>query len=362
MIEAEPNPFEPVYQRRGAPADRDPSGIPPFVEGFAEEYRAGMEGALAIDRSNRGAVRVTGRDRESFLQNMLSNDVRSIPPGGGVTAAFLNNKGKLVSDLLVLKEEDFFLLELERSRVEPFTRSLGRYVISEDVVLESLVGRDVSFSIVGPRVSTILATLAETSAAQLDAMPHLHHFRFEVAGAPTRLTAHRRERSVRFDVGSSVEHAAALLAAVLDGGALLGGTLVSEARRIEAGIPRFGADMDESHFPQEAALDDAISFQKGCYIGQEYVVRLAHRGHLNRKLVGLLVPTGPKPPPGSKVLRGEEEVGVVTSSAESPAFGGALALAHLKREVFEPGTAVLLEGGVEAIVSALPFESRARMR
>ena len=132
-------------------------------------------------------------------------------------------------------------------------------------------------------------------------------------------------------------------------------TLVSELRRIESGIPRFGVDMDESHFPQEAGLDDAISFQKGCYIGQEYVVRLAHRGHLNRKLVGLVVPSGLKPSPGSRILRGEEEVGVVRSSADSPEHEGALALAYLKREAFEPGTSVAIEGGAEATVSALPF-------
>jgi folate-binding protein YgfZ len=356
MTAVEPSPFEPVYQRRGAPADRDSSGIPYFVEGFTEEYRAAMEGALAIDRSNRGAVRVAGRDRESFLQNMLTNDVRSLPAGGGVLAAFLTNKGKLVSDLLVLKEEDSFLLELERSRVEPFVKALGRYVISEDVILESLCGRQISFSVVGPSASSVLSTLGERERADLDALPHFRHFPSTLAGAPVGLRADRREGSARFDVVSSVEHAADLLAAVLDRGAQLGGTAVSEARRIEAGIPRFGVDMDESHFPQEAALDDAISFQKGCYIGQEYVVRLAHRGQLNRKLLWLRIPSGPKPPPGNKVLRGQVEVGLVTSSTESPAFGGALALAYLKREAFEPGTAVSLEGGSEAIVSALPFE------
>jgi folate-binding protein YgfZ len=360
MMTAEPSPFAPVYQRRGASADRDPSGIPAFVEGFLAEYRAAVEDTLVLDRSNRGAVRVTGKDRESFLQNMLTNDVRSLPPGGGVAAAFLNSKGKLVSDLLVLKEEDSFLLELERFRVEPFVKALGRYVISEDVTLESLCGREVSFSVVGPRASGILATLAERSKEPPDSLADLQHIPWSLGGAPVRLTAHRRERSARFDVRSETDRAVELLTAVLDKGALLGGALVAESRRIEAGIPRFGVDMDESHFPQEAALDDAISFQKGCYIGQEYVVRLAHRGHLNRKLVGLLVPSGPKPPPQSRVLRGEDEVGVVTSSAESPSSGGALALAHVKREAFEPGTAVLLEGRVEAIVSALPFESPRR--
>jgi folate-binding protein YgfZ len=112
--------------------------------------------------------------------------------------------------------------------------------------------------------------------------------------------------------------------------------------------------MDESYLPLEAGLDEALSFQKGCYIGQEYVVRLAHRGHVNRKLAGLKLEAEEPPAPGSAVVRDDEELGAITSAAFSPAFGCVLAFAYLKRGHWEPGTKVRA-GGASGAVSSLPF-------
>ncbi|MGH9337790.1 MAG: glycine cleavage T C-terminal barrel domain-containing protein, partial [Vicinamibacteria bacterium] len=210
-------------------------------------------------------------------------------------------------------------------------------------------------SIEGPGASEILEALTSPPSPDLDALPHLHFRNLEIGGFPARLTAHRRELTPRFDVTASPDAAKTLLDTVVARGALLGGELVREARRIEASRPRFGVDMDESHLPQEASLDEAISFQKGCYIGQEYVVRLAHRGHVNRKLRGLRIAGMIPALPGAPVLRDDAEVGVVTSSAPSPAFGCALALAYLRREHGEPGSTVTA-GKVVATVSGLPFD------
>jgi folate-binding protein YgfZ len=138
-------------------------------------------------------------------------------------------------------------------------------------------------------------------------------------------------------------------------GAVRGGELVRETRRIEASRPLFGVDMDESHFPLEASLDEAVSFQKGCYIGQEYVARLAHRGHLNRKLSGMSLAGPEAPSRGSAVLRDGEEVGLVTSAAFSPAMSRTLAFAYLKRGHWEPGTELTV-GTKAAVVSSLPFD------
>ncbi|HEY7700421.1 MAG TPA: glycine cleavage T C-terminal barrel domain-containing protein [Vicinamibacteria bacterium] len=321
---------------------------------FEREYRAAMEGALALDRSHLATVAARGKDRESFLQNMLSNDVRSLAPFTGIPAAFLTNKGKLVSDLLVFKCEDAFLLQMERERAEPFRKALDRYIISEDVVLESLAETEATFSLEGPKASGILAELAGIPSAELDGLAHLH-FRLLAPGEwKARVVAQRRELTPRFDVSADPKAAKRLLEDVLERGALLGGEEVREARRIEASRPRFGVDMDESHLPLEAGLDEAISFHKGCYIGQEYVVRLAHRGHVNRKLSGLKVAGNAPPAPGTPVMRGPEEAGAVTSSAFSPAFGCPLALAYLKRGHWEPGTEVTVAGAA-ATVSSLPF-------
>jgi folate-binding protein YgfZ len=341
------SPFEPLYRRPGA--------VAVAVAGFEAEYRAACESALALDRTHRGRIRVSGRDRETFLHNMLSNDVRTLSPWAGIPAVFLTSKGKLVTDLLLFKLEDSMVAELERERVEPFRRALDRYVVSEDVALEDLAGKAASFSLEGPEASSILGGLLRRPRAELDGLPHLHVTRGEIFGAPLTVTAQRRELTPRYDVSAPFERAAGILEGVLEGGARLGGELVAEARRVEAGRPRFGIDMDESHFPLEAGLDEAINFQKGCYIGQEYVVRLAHRGHLNRKLVGIRVAGMTPPAAGSPVWWQGNEVGAVTSSAPSPAFGCALALAYVKREAFEPGTRVTVSGGVEAEVSPLPF-------
>jgi len=321
---------------------------------FDDAYRAATEGALALDRSHLAIVAARGKDRESFLQNMLTNDVRSLAPGTGVPAAFLTNKGKLVSDLLVFKSDDVFLLQLERERAEDFRKALDRYIISEDVALESRAETEASFSLEGPEASGILAELAGLSMSALDELAHLHFRSLDLSAVPARITAQRRELTPRFDVTASRAFAPALLERVLERGAILGGESVRETRRIEASRPRFGVDMDESHLPLEAGLDEAISFQKGCYIGQEYVVRLAHRGHVNRKLSGLKLAGAEAPAPGSPVLHGAEEAGAVTSAAFSPAFGGTLALAFLKRAYLEPGTEVTVCGAT-ATVSPLPF-------
>ena len=321
---------------------------------FEEAYRAATEGALALDRSHLAHVAARGKDRESFLQNMLTNDVRSLAPGAGIPAAFLTNKGKLVSDVIVFKSDDVFLLQLERERAEPFRKALDRYIISEDVALESRADTEATLSLEGPNASGILAELAGISASALDGLADLHFSIFDMAKVRARVTARRRELTPRFDVTASPDGARDLLERVLELGALLGGAKVRETRRIEASRPRFGVDMDESHLPLEAGLDEAISFQKGCYIGQEYVVRLAHRGHVNRRLSGLRLAGVEAPAPGAPVLRGAEEAGAVTSSAFSPAFGCALALAYLKRGYLEPGTEVNV-GGATASVSSLPF-------
>jgi len=320
---------------------------------FEEAYRAATEGALALDRSHLARIAARGKDRESFLQNMLTNDVRSLAPGAGIPAAFLTNKGKLVSDLIVFKGDDVFLLEVERGRAESFRKALDRYIISEEVALESRADTEATLSLEGPKASGILAELGGIAASRLDELAHLHFSILDLGKVPARVTARRRELTPRFDVAASPDGTKDLLERLLERGAILGGEDVRETRRIEASLPRFGVDMDESHLPLEAGLDEAISFQKGCYIGQEYVVRLAHRGHLNRRLSGLRL-TGEAPAPGTPVLCGAEEAGAVTSSAFSPAFGCALAFAYLKRAYFEPGTE-LTAGGRTATVSSLPF-------
>jgi folate-binding protein YgfZ len=319
-------------------------------ESFEREYRAAMESAVTIDRAHLATVAVRGKDRESFLQNMLTNDVRSLATGAGIPAAFLTVKGKLVSDLQVFKAIDSFLLEMERERVEIFRKALDRYIISEDVVLESLAETEKTFSIEGPKAARIVAAIAGFPEAELEELAELQY----LSGPQARVTARRRELTPRFDLTAPSDESKRLREMALDQGAMEGGETLRETRRIEASRPRFGIDFDDSHLPLEAGLDSAISFQKGCYIGQEYVVRVAHRGHVNRKLSGLILAGGEPAVAGAVVRQGAEEAGAVTSSAYSPSFGAALALAWLKRGFWDPGTELSV-GGAGALVSPLPF-------
>jgi folate-binding protein YgfZ len=309
-----------------------------------------MQSAVILDRAHLAAVAARGKDRESFLQNMLTNDVRSLVTGAGIPAAFLTVKGKLVSDLQVFKAKDAFLLEMERERVEIFRKALDRYIISEDVVLESLAEKEATFSIEGPEAARIVSAIAGFAKAELEDLAELQ-FRM---GAHARVSARRRELTPRFDLTAPPDESRRLLQKALDQGAVEGGETLRETRRIEASRPRFGIDFDDSHLPLEAGLDSAISFQKGCYIGQEYVVRVAHRGHVNRKLSGLILGGGEPAAAGAAVHRGAEEAGTITSSVFSPSFGGVLALAYLKRGFWEPGTELSV-GGASALVSPLPF-------
>lgn len=333
---------------------------PAFVRAnrsFEEQYHAGMNGAIVLDRSHRATVWVEGKDRDRFLQSMLSADVARLEKGSGRPATFLTNKGKLIADMILFRESERFRMEVEAASAEKLVASLGRYVISEDVTLEWDVG-ETAFSVEGPRALSLLVSVLETTGS-LDSLAHLGFLDAGVLGETVRVTAKLQEPSPRFDVALGRDQAAGILDRLIVAGAVPAATAVAEARRIEGGHPRFGVDFDETCLPLEAGLEQAISFDKGCYIGQEYVVRLAHRGHLNRKIGGLRLDGPGAVEVGTAVVSDAgNQLGEVTSSAHSPTLGCGLALAWLRREIFAPGTLVRVESSPEvreAVVTELPF-------
>jgi folate-binding protein YgfZ len=318
---------------------------------FETEYRAAMEASVVLDRSHLVRVAARGADRTAFLHNMLSADVKSLAPGAGCEATFLTNKGKLVSNLTVFRTDDHLLLEMESASVSALIEGLSRYIISEDVTLESLEGDETAFSVEGPGGSELLAPWTGASASELDALPHLGIMSSE----GVRITARHHDRSPRFDVAAPPKKLLELLEKAREHGAVIGSSALAETRRIEAGRPRFGIDMDATRMPLEAGLDEAINFDKGCYIGQEYVVRLAHRGHLNRKLVGIKIAAEKEGPgAGASVTVGDKDAGSLTSAGYSPALGAIVALGYLGKEFFEPGTEVTIDGKT-GVVTPLPF-------
>jgi folate-binding protein YgfZ len=271
----------------------------------------------------------------------------------------LSQKGKLIADMIVYRREDSILLEMEPERVSRFVETVSRYIVSEDVELEDVSSRDVLISVEGPRASDFLSSLLEQP---LPGLAPFHFMQNVVDDVPIRLSAVRHGPLPGFDLAVPTDRGVALVERIISTGESVGirlaGSRALETRRIEAGIPRFGVDMDESHLLLETGMDDAVSFNKGCFIGQEYVARLAHRGHLNRKLVGMRLEGERVPSPGDDILGDGRYVGQVTSATHSPTLGLPIAMGYVHRDFFEPGTGVSIRIGdivTPARISNLPF-------
>jgi folate-binding protein YgfZ len=318
------------------------------------EYRAMRQGAGVIDRSMLGKVTVTGRDRQAFLQGMLSNDVKGLAPGQGTAAAFLDAHGKVMALVRVYALDDRLLLELPPSLTEKTLQTLDHYLISEKAYFEAA---DEAFAIIavqGPEARRVLSQLA---GRDVD-LALYHHVEVGIAGAPVRII-HRREGGVPgFHCWTIALHGPALWRALLEAGGSPVGMEALDALRVEAGVAWYGQDVDDTVILPETRLEELVSYNKGCYMGQEVVARVKYRGHVNRALSGLVLDGDRVPARGAKVVADGKDVGRVTSAVRSPALGRPIALGYVRREHFAPGALVTIDdGGVACVatVAALPF-------
>ena len=298
-------------------------------------YRALTESCGLVDRSERGKLALTGPDAKSFLQGQVTNDIEGLEPGRGCYAAFLTHKGKMLGDLRVLDLGDELLLDTERVSLQELFNMIRRYKLGSDVELHKRTLELGLLSLIGPQAETF--GLEEEHDNRRD----------EIAGQPVVL--------VRTDVGVDVfvpAEAKAVVAAAL--GVPEVGEDVAEIVRVERGRPRYGAELDDGVIPQEAGLNErAVSFTKGCYVGQETVARLHYRGKPNRHLRGLRLSAPASP--GDELRLGEKVVGRVGTVVVSPA-NGPIALALVRREAAPGDTVLVADAGVTAEVVALPFE------
>ena len=307
------------------------------VPGPAEQYRAVREAAAVIDRSSVGKAEVEGRDRASFLQGMLSNDVKALAPGQGCAAAFLDAHGKVMALLRVYALSDRLLLELPAGLTQKTLLLLDKYLISEKAAFEPLDEAYAVLSVQGAQAPALIAGLA---GAPMDLAPHAH-VEATLAGIATRVVQ-RSEFGVRpgFFLWAAPDAMPALRAAVEGAGATPVEPAVGEVLRVEAGEPVYGQDVDESVILPETNLEHLVSYTKGCYIGQEVVARVKYRGHVNRALTGLTLEGDRVPTPGAPLFAGEREIGRVTSAVRSLGLGAPIALGYVRREHLEPGSAV----------------------
>ena len=295
-----------------------------------------------VDRAGRGRLALTGPDAKAFLQGQLTNDIEALTPGHGGYAAFLTHKGKMLGDLRVLDIGDELLLSCERVALQPLFNMIRRYKLGSDVELHKRTLELGELSLIGPDARRI------AGAGMLGPDEH-DNVRAEIGGQPVVLVATDLGVDVFCDAGALDDVRAALLAA----GAGEAGEPAAEVARVERGRPRYGIDIDDSVIPQEAGLNErAVSFEKGCYVGQETVARLFYRGKPNRHLRGLRLSAPVEQ--GTVLRRGEKEVGRVTSPVISPEHGP-IALALVRREAAVGDTLSAGDDGVTAVVSELPF-------
>jgi folate-binding protein YgfZ len=275
-----------------------------------------------VDLRARGRFVLRGADRVRFLQGMLTNEVEKLAAGQSVRAAMLTPKGRVIADMLVRKEEDSFWVTTDALLRDKLREAFDRHIIMDDVTLDDVTDKTGEIGVYG---------------AQAHGVPGL-----AVLQAPLGLHL----------VGDTPACERALLTLVAGGAVGLDDAAV-ERLRIERGVSRYGAEISEEVLPLEAGLDDAISHTKGCYVGQEPVARVTTRGHVNKKIVGLVCSAAVKP--GDVVSSADRsEAGVVTSATQSPTLGKPIALAFLHRSLWAPGTQVTV-GAVPAEVTELPF-------
>jgi tRNA-modifying protein YgfZ len=308
------------------------------AETVAADYRALTEGVGLVDRSERGKLALTGGEAKAFLQGQVSNDVEALEPGRGCYAAFLTHKGKMLGDLRVLDLGDELLLDTERVALQELFNMIRRYKLGRDVELHKRTVELALLSLIGPD--------ARRTVGAEDLVEEHMNRRASVAGVPVLLVA----TDVGVDLFVPAEQVGAVRAA-LDAAPV--SEEAAEVVRVERGRPRYGVDLDENVIPQEAGLNErAVSFTKGCYVGQETVARLFYRGKPNRHLRGLRLSA---PAARGDVLRlGDKQVGRLGSVAVSPA-NGPIALALVRREAAPGDTVAVGDGDITAQVVELPF-------
>ena len=332
-----------------------------------QEYFALREAAGLSNRSARGRIAVAGDDRLEYLQGLLTNDIAGLEVGNGCYAAFLTPQGRMITDLHVFNIGDRILLDVDQAAKDRIVQRLSDLVFTEDVQVADLTDTWSSCGVHGPRALSVVETALE--AKDLREL-QVYQSRL-ISGLDTEAFVARTDELgiVGYTIFIERGVVAALHDALVAAGGVGVGVAALEIVRVEAGRPRFGIDMGEDTIPLEAGIEDrAISFTKGCYVGQEVIVRILHRGQgrVSKKLVGLkletLTPASDGvdivPTHGATVWSGNTEVGRVTSAVFSSTLGTTIALGYVRRdlEAAETRVEVTLENRrVLAVVTALPF-------
>lgn len=330
------------------------------------DYQTLRHAAGIVDRSERGRLTVSGADRRSYLQGLLSNDIAALDEGSGCYATYLTAQGRMIADMRVFETGGKLLVDLDGTLADSIAARWSQFVFSEDVQISNDSASTAEIGVYGPASARVLAQAiagedggqAGQIQATLRTLPLYANRAWDRGGIEIRVLA-SDEIGVRgFDLVISAGIKDAVVEILEAAGGVPVGSAAVDVCRIEAGKPLFRVDMTEDTIPLEAGIEDrAISLTKGCYVGQEVIIRVLHRGHgrVVRKLVGIMLRPGDvMPSGGDKIFAGDREIGSITSAVESPAMGAPIALGYVHRDFVEPDTPVSVEGQV-ATVRQLPF-------
>ena len=323
----------------------------------AAQQAAAVRTSAGIFRlSDRGLIEVAGGDRVRWLDGMLSNDVAGLKAGGdnsGCYAMTLTAKGRIVADLHVLVRDASFWLETAAAAVPGAIEHFERHLIADDVELRDLSATVDRFAVEGPLASRLLEC---ATGAPLDLAPDCHK-KLRIGENEVAVARYGWSGEVGFQLlvpaGCGKSVAKALLAAGSEFELIEAGPKTLEVLRIEAGIPRFGAEIDETVLPAEARLGRAVARSKGCYVGQEVVARMEAAGRVGHLLVGFAMGEHPVPEPGAEITAGERRIGEVTSSCRS-SIAGSIALGFVRAAHSANGTELRVGDRLVRVV-ALPF-------
>jgi len=328
-----------------------------------QQYRQIVEGAAIGELVPTVQLAVAGADRASFLQGLLTNDIQSLAEGSGCYAAWLTPQGRMLTDMHVLESDGMILLDVPAAQAEATAARLEQFLFSEDVKIGSLAGALATVWVHGPGAAAALERSLD-GASGLGDWPQYRHAHVAFAGESLVLVRIDQLAVPGYCAFLSGARHDELVAALEAAGARRVDADAIAAARVEAAYPVFGADMNADTIPLEAGIEPrAISTTKGCYVGQEVIIRVLHRGHgrVARRLVTLKL-AAPGAEPRSKILAGEREVGFVTSAAVSPA-SGAVALAYVHRDLAVEGASVAVQtpaGPVTGVVVLEPLRQALR--
>jgi len=351
--------------------------VPESYGDVSLEYAEVRDGGCGlIDLSSRGRILVSGTEAVQFLNGLITNDMKTLDLDSWMAAAFPSVQGRLIASVRVVRLKDdetdkkvspVFLIDTEEATFERTLKTIERFTLAGDFRVTDVTNQTAQLSLKGRNAAEVVrATLGDKAA---DLLPRQSVQMAWPAGrqngvpddATHTLIVMRESNASEDGFGFVVnaDQAGSLWEALQDAGARPVGHAALEILRVEAGVPRYGVDMDETNVVTETALDDAISYTKGCYVGQEIIARIKYRGHVAKKLTGVSFEQPVKVPVGSAIHSADgKEAGRITSVTDSPRLGRTIALAYLKYDYLAAGTSVKVNSGAdvfEATVTELPF-------